>query len=71
VIVDYGPVAETKAKAFALVGDYRTANPLYRWFVAPFVRSRSDPAQPSYGMRANSPSARVTYGELFRKVVVP
>lgn len=71
VVVDYGPVAETKAKAFATVGDYRTANPLYAWFVAPVRRLRDGPPRPSYGMRADFPGVGVTYGEVFRKVVVP
>jgi len=56
VIVDYGPVAKTKAKAFATVSDCRTANPLYAWFVAPLLRLRNDQVQPSYGMRASLPS---------------
>lgn len=71
VIVDYGPVAETKAKAFARVGDYRTANPFYAYLVAPVLRLRNGPPQLSYGMRAGFPSVGVTYGEVLRKVVEP
>lgn len=71
VIVDYGPVAETKAKAFATVSNYRIANPFYAYLVAPIQGLGRGPAQPSYGMRATFPSVGVTYGEVFRKVVVP
>lgn len=71
VIVDYSPVAATKAKAFATVGNYRIVNPLYRWFVAPFLSLRGGNPGPSYGMRASFPSVGVSYGEVFRKVVEP
>ena len=69
VIVDYSPVAATKAKAFATVGDYRTVNPLYAWFVAPVLKLRSGTPGPTYGMRASFPVVGVSYGEVFRKVV--
>lgn len=71
VIVDYGPVAATKAKAFAKVGDYRTVNPFYAYLVAPVLRLRNGPPQLSYGMRASFPSVGVASGEVFRKVVEP
>jgi LmbE family N-acetylglucosaminyl deacetylase len=71
VIVDYAPVAATKAKAFATVGNYRIVNPFYRWFVAPFLSLRGGDAGPSYGMRASFPTVGVSYGEVFRKVVEP
>jgi hypothetical protein len=71
VLVDYAPVAETKAKAFATVSNYRIANPLYAWFVAPLLRLRNGPPGPTYGMRASFPSVGVSYGEVFRRVVEP
>lgn len=71
VIVDYAPVAQTKAKAFATVGDYRTVNPFYRWLVAPVLSLRGGNPGPSYGMRASFPTVGVSYGEVFRRVVEP
>ncbi|MDO8963855.1 MAG: PIG-L deacetylase family protein [Coriobacteriia bacterium] len=70
VIVDYAPVAETKAKAFAKVGDYRTANPFYAGLVAPILRLRNGPLGPTYGMRAGVPDVGVEFGEVFRQVIV-
>jgi LmbE family N-acetylglucosaminyl deacetylase len=71
VIVDYAPVAATKAKAFATVGDYRTVNPFYRWLVAPVLSLRGGNQGPSFGMKANFPAVGVSYGEVFRRVVEP
>jgi len=70
VIVDYAPVAETKAEAFATVTDYRVANPFYRWLVAPILRMRNGAPGPTYGMRASFPTVGVEFGEVFRKVVM-
>jgi LmbE family N-acetylglucosaminyl deacetylase len=70
VIVDYGPVAATKAQAMTVIGGYRTVNPFYRYLVAPIQGLfRNGPPQLSYGMRGSFPSVGVTYGEVFRKVV--
>lgn len=71
VIVDYAPVAETKSKAFATVGDYRVANPFYKYLVAPVLSLGGRPAHASYGMRASFPTVGVSFGEVFRKVVEP
>lgn len=71
VLVDYAPVAETKAKAFATVGNYRIVNPFYAYLVQPVLRLRNPPIGPSYGMRASFPSVGVSYGEVFRRVVEP
>jgi LmbE family N-acetylglucosaminyl deacetylase len=70
VIVDYGPVAPTKSRALAIVGDYRVANPLYAWFVAPIQGLNRGEGQRSFGMQAGVPALGVTYAELFRRVVV-
>lgn len=71
VIVDYAPVAETKARAFATVGDYRVANPFYRFLVAPVLSLAGGATQHSYGMRASFPGVGVSFGEVFRRVVGP
>jgi LmbE family N-acetylglucosaminyl deacetylase len=71
VLVDYYAVRETKRTALGVVTGYRSANPLYAWFVAPVQRALNGPPQPTYGQRVAAPSVGVEYGELFRKVVVP
>lgn len=68
VLVDYAPVAETKAKAFATVGNYRIVNPFYRYLVQPLLNLRNPPIGPSYGMKASFPGVGVSYGEVFRRV---
>ena len=73
VIVDYGPVADTKAKAMSVIGNYRIVNPFYRYLLAPVLSLGSSAASShlSFGMRSSFPAAGVSYGEVFRKVVEP
>jgi hypothetical protein len=73
VIADYGPVADTKAKAMSVIGNYRIVNPFYRYLVAPVLSlgSGATSSHLSFGMRSSFPAVGVTYGEVFRKVVEP
>jgi LmbE family N-acetylglucosaminyl deacetylase len=71
VLVDYSAVKETKRSALGALAGYRSANPLYAWFVAPAQRALNGPLEPSYGQRVAAPSVGVEYGEVFRKVAAP
>jgi len=71
VLVDYSTVKETKRAALGALSGYRSANPLYAWFVAPVQRALNGPPGPSYGQRAAVTSVGVEYGEVFRKVAAP
>lgn len=71
VIVDYGPVREAKAKAFAILGDYRGANPTWGWLIGPLNHALGGLAGVNYGSKSAFPEVGVEYGEVFRRVVVP
>lgn len=69
VIVDYGPVREKKREAFAVLQDYRSANPYFGWLVGPLNKALA--GQAGYGGRAVYPEVGVEYGEVFRRFLVP
>jgi LmbE family N-acetylglucosaminyl deacetylase len=69
VIVDYGPVREKKREAFAILQDYRRANPYFGWLAEPLGKLMA--GQASYGSRAVYTEVGVDYGEVFRRVVIP
>jgi LmbE family N-acetylglucosaminyl deacetylase len=71
VIVDYGPVKDKKARAFAILGDYRSANPTWGWLIGPVNRALAGVAGVSYGSKTSFPEVGVEYGEVFRKLAVP
>jgi LmbE family N-acetylglucosaminyl deacetylase len=70
VLVDYGPVKDAKAKAFAILTSYHTLTPVVGWLSNVFGPLLG-PAAPTYGARAAYPQVGVSFGEVFRKVVVP
>ena len=70
VVVDYGSVKDAKARAFAILGSYRDYAPVVGWLNRA-LRGPLGRSGISYGGRAVLPRVGVTYGELFRKVVVP
>ena len=69
VIVDYAPVAQQKARAFAVLTRYRDLAPVVGW-VNVAVRGLGRTPAPVYGQQARYPEVGVAYGEVFRKVVV-
>jgi LmbE family N-acetylglucosaminyl deacetylase len=69
VIVEYGPVREKKRAAFAVLQDYRGANPTWGWLIGPLNRLMAGAV--GYGARAMYPEVGVLYGEVFRRAVVP
>jgi len=71
VIVDYAPVKERKREAFAILGDYRSANPTWGWLIGPVNRALAGVSGVSYGSKASFPEVGVEYGEVFRRVIVP
>ena len=70
VLVDYGPVKDTKAKAFAILTSYHDLTPVVGW-LSGVVGSVFGGRSVSYGARAAYPQVGVEYGETFRRVVVP
>lgn len=70
VLVDYAPIKEDKARAFAILTSYRSltpvVGPLSSWLTA-LVGSKNI----SYGSKAAYPEVGIEYGEVFRSVVVP
>jgi LmbE family N-acetylglucosaminyl deacetylase len=71
VIVDYGPVKEKKARAFAILTSYHDLAPIVGWFNVAMRRLGLSNAPVSYGLRASFPEVGVDFGEVFRKVVLP
>jgi LmbE family N-acetylglucosaminyl deacetylase len=70
VLVDYAPVREKKARAFAILTSYHeltpVVGPLSTWFGS-LVGGRTV----SYGSKASYPEVGIEYGEVFRQVVIP
>jgi LmbE family N-acetylglucosaminyl deacetylase len=71
VIVDYAQVKEKKRDAFAILGDYRGANPTWGWLIGPLNGALAGLGGVSYGSKAAFPEVGVEYGEVFRRVAVP
>lgn len=71
VIVDYAPVRERKREAFAILGDYRSANPMWGWLIGPLNRLLAAVRPVTHGSRQAFPDIGVEYGETFRMEVVP
>jgi LmbE family N-acetylglucosaminyl deacetylase len=70
VIVDYAPVKEAKAEAFAKLTSYHELVPI----VGPLSTWASGllgPSAPTYGSKAPYPEVGVEFGEVFRRVIVP
>lgn len=70
VIVDYGPVREQKREAFAILGDYRSANPWWGWLIGPLNRLFAAIRPVTYGSKQEFPQVGVEYGETFRHEVI-
>jgi hypothetical protein len=68
--VDYAPVKDAKARAFAILTSYHDATPIVGWLSGIFAPLLG-PSAPTYGSRAAYPQVGVDFGEVFRKVVVP
>jgi LmbE family N-acetylglucosaminyl deacetylase len=70
VLVDYAPVKDKKARAFAILTSYHDltpiVGPLSSWFGS-LVGGRTI----SYGSKASYPEVGIEYGEVFRSVVIP
>lgn len=70
VIVDYAPVKEAKAEAFAKLTSYHelvpVVGPLSTW-----ASGLLGPSAPTYGSKASYPEVGVEFGEVFRRVIVP
>lgn len=70
VLVDYAPVKDKKARAFAILTSYHeltpVVGPLSTWFGSLLGRQTV-----SYGSKASYPEAGIEYGEVFRSVVIP
>jgi LmbE family N-acetylglucosaminyl deacetylase len=70
VVIDYGAVRTEKARAFTVLGSYRDYAPVVGWLNRA-LRTIGGPRSLSYAGRAVLPSVGISYGELFREVVVP
>lgn len=70
VLVDYGPVRDEKARAFAVMTSYHNAVPVVGWIGEQLGRLIAGGAV-SYGSRSAYPEMGVQFGEVFRRVVVP
>lgn len=70
VLVDYGPVKDEKARAFAVMTSYHNAVPVVGWIGEQLGRFLAGGAV-SYGSRSAYPEVGVEFGEVFRRVVVP
>jgi len=70
VLVDYAPVREEKAQAFAKLTSYHDLTPV----IGPLSGWASGllgSSAPTYGSKASYPEVDVAFGEVFRRVVVP
>ena len=69
-IIDYAPVKDAKARAFAILTSYHdltpVVGPLSNWFGS-LVAGRTI----TYGSKASYPEVGIEYGEVFRRVVIP
>jgi hypothetical protein len=70
VLVDYAPVKDKKARAFAILTSYHDAVPVVGW-LGGLVGRLLGPSAPTYGSRAAYPQVGVDFGEVFRRVVIP
>lgn len=70
VLVDYAPVKEAKAQAFALLSSYHELMPV----IGPLSGLASGllgSSAPTYGSKASHPEVGVEFGEVFRRLVLP